>query len=479
MLKIVRIFLVSFLSVLILINPIAADIDSVLDNIVSGVYVQGPGLYKSPTTTTLSFGSLSFRLKNDLLGRPIVNFRAPQASLSCSGMDFDAGLLSLLNLDMFGQMLSQAGASLAWGIMIGLVYSLPGIGEAFQKLNEWARMLQQLGRSPCELGKFIGTQLGAPIGQAISDSLGLNKVEEVVQQTGKPFEEALKKVLDYIKLSDFYRTIPYGVLSQVGLSDREMQDLFASFFGVLDIYLVDNNGNPVSYNPSLKMSNACGGDPCSEKNIKVKIFTPLTKSLEDILYGGTVMLYSCSNLEYGQRCSGITTYTANVTGLIPKFASKLNMAVDSLAEQGTVSYSEELNAYSKMVPQLLDMISFAVLLKKNVSDADAKRIVNTMSEYLALVSVAYLIESMKGYIGAALGSNVTDEVAQTIKQYQDMMNQGETALYEKLKRVNERFITIQQAFENYKAIRAQIDPTIGQVFGKGAVVFGKNPLGAK
>lgn len=479
MIKALKIFICSFLSVLILVNPIVADIDNVLDNIVSGVYTQSPGVYKSPTHTTLSLGSTSFRLKNDLLGHPIINFKAPKASLSCSGLDFDAGMLSILNLDMFGQMLSQAGASLAWGIMIGLVYSLPGIGEAFQKLNEWARMLQQLSRSPCEVGKSIGAQLGAPIAKSITESLGIDKVGETVAQTGKPFEEAVKKVLDYIKLADFYTTLPYSVLAQVGLNDDQMQDLFASFFGVMDIFLADQNGNPIACDFSKSMSNACGGQECSENNIKVKPMDPIITSIDDLLYGGDITLYNCTGWDAcGKRCTSITKYQTQVAGLVPKFAEKLTTAVDSLAQGGSITFTNELTAYTRMVPQLLDMISFAVLLKKNVSDADSKRVINAMSEYLALLSISYLIDSMKGYLATALGANVTNDVAQAINQYLTNVRQNEQSLHEKIARANQRFVLIQQAFENYKAVRAQIDPAISQNFGKGAVIFGK-PMGAK
>ncbi|MBI3592364.1 MAG: conjugal transfer protein TraH, partial [Nitrospirae bacterium] len=82
------------LILLIIATPVMANIDNVLDNVVSGAYVQKPGAYKSPSYSTMSMGSMSFRLKNDVLGKPVFSLRPPRANLSCSGMDFDAGMIS-------------------------------------------------------------------------------------------------------------------------------------------------------------------------------------------------------------------------------------------------------------------------------------------------------------------------------------------------------------------------------------------------
>ena len=74
----------------LVIAPTKADINATLDKIVSSSYYQAPGEIKSPTTNTYTLGSYSFRLRNDLLNRPVLSLRPPKATFSCSGADFVA-----------------------------------------------------------------------------------------------------------------------------------------------------------------------------------------------------------------------------------------------------------------------------------------------------------------------------------------------------------------------------------------------------
>ena len=178
MLKISRISFIRVITSLmlagvLLLGPVlaGADIDGMLQNVVGGIQVTGPGIYKSSSMTTLSGGNGSFRLNQNLLGQPAITFQAPSLNASCAGLNWDAGALGLMNIGQFAGMLEQAGSAMAWGVMVGLVYSLPGVGEAFQKLNEWARFIQQAGHAACGIGEQAGLNIGHDIfGTSISSA---------------------------------------------------------------------------------------------------------------------------------------------------------------------------------------------------------------------------------------------------------------------------------------------------------------------
>ena len=61
-----------------------------------------------------------------------------------------------MNLERLGQQLSQAGASLAYGVLIGLVYTMPGVEQTFTKLNEWSQWLQSFLSESCNIGTAVG-----------------------------------------------------------------------------------------------------------------------------------------------------------------------------------------------------------------------------------------------------------------------------------------------------------------------------------
>lgn len=361
---------VSFLAPL----PANADnIDSLLDQIVSSSYYAPPGEIKSPTNNTYTLGSYSFRLNNNLLNMPVFNINPPQATLSCAGGDFNAGMIGMLNLNALKNMLTQAGTSLAWGIMIGLVYSLPGIGDAFQKLNEWAREWQRLGANAC----LIGTELGAKIGRSIFENAKDKSVEktEASNQTSSFTSELrhfAEDLLNTGEVNKLFGDIPYGPLfdsvwpqailpnpSSGSTVDSHTADLIASLFGVLDWKAVDSSGNVCSDTSCLKNA-----------RVRVTYYHPLPNDLMAIMNGGNVQVYQCdwgynSNVNAWMCQNAITPETITISeGLRQKVYNRIDTIVTDIANGGyTPSPGDAQWIESVPLPNFADILNYLAVLK--------------------------------------------------------------------------------------------------------------------
>ncbi|MEV9477562.1 conjugal transfer protein TraH [Aliarcobacter butzleri] len=113
--------------------------------------------------TYLSGGAIEVRFKTSGNYPPIFAFGAPSLKASCRGITFDAGYAMFMNLERLGQQLSQAGTSLAYGVLIGLVYTMPGVEQAFTKLNEWSQWLQSFLNESCNIGTNFGKEIGTSL----------------------------------------------------------------------------------------------------------------------------------------------------------------------------------------------------------------------------------------------------------------------------------------------------------------------------
>ena len=100
------------------------------------------------------FGNYSFKI-NSYKPTPWWNIQGPSASLGCGGFSFNGGFLSIINIDQLGDQLRDAGAALAWGILLGLVTSLPSLKEVWDTINKWARMIQDLLANACAIGEKV------------------------------------------------------------------------------------------------------------------------------------------------------------------------------------------------------------------------------------------------------------------------------------------------------------------------------------
>jgi hypothetical protein len=154
--------------------------DMTLSNVTSA------GSWDSPMTgaTYFSGPSVEFRFMGGNGYAPLISYSVPKIKAGCNGLSLDGGFVSLLGLDDIKDQLKDAGASLAWGVVVGLVMSLPAISQTFETVQRWVRKIQQLLQGACGAGKQIGVNLA----NMISKEFQTEVMDEVAQNDN--FKEA-------------------------------------------------------------------------------------------------------------------------------------------------------------------------------------------------------------------------------------------------------------------------------------------------
>ena len=480
-----RVIISVVLLVVIVAVPVLADIDGMLDNIVGGVYVQNPGIYKSPSSTTMSLGSTSFRLKNDLLGKPMTSFTPPRATVSCSGMDFDAGMMSLLNLDQFESMLGQAGASAAWGVMIGLVYSLPGVKDAWSSVQEFAREMQKLAGNSCAIGTALGKNIGS---EWWGDKSKKGAENQVGGGLSTAYEIARDTILESLKHDDIYQTVPYSSLAKAGINDPDIRNLLASWFGVFDIYLKSNvDGKRLPFSSGTNLKDCGGGVPCNENNVDWNMAPPLIDSLDQLMNGGPMKIYTCTTLN-GDVCdNGINYSETTVVGLRKKIKDSIVVVREMLSgnaagtalQDNTVKdpSNSAIFAYARVVPNFLDVLNYAAVLK-TASDSSLQGMSDTVtdntSELVGYVILESFIRQARNYID--ISSNQDPIVKNKIpghvfKDYLLQISNAEAQLLAYGDVLNKKYQMHINAYNNYKSLRDYGSKAVVNVFGSGVLMF--------
>lgn len=142
------------------------------------------------------------------------NGKTPSIAAGCGGISFSGGFMSLLNLDQIGEQLKDAGAAFAWGIMLGLVTSLPSIKEVWDTINKWARMIQNLLANACNAGKKIGKMAQSKI---VSDGVdgAFDKVvdtvsgdDSLISSLQKAGSDPVKHITDWLHGANEWATSP-------------------------------------------------------------------------------------------------------------------------------------------------------------------------------------------------------------------------------------------------------------------------------
>jgi hypothetical protein len=158
---------------------------------------------------------------------PILNLSGPQMSAGCGGLSIKGMFGSIIGLDRLEQMLKNAGASFAWGIAVGLIYSLPGIGAAFKMINNWAKKIQQLLGNACQsgqnLGKFIADESG--FSDAIQDNW-LTQADNAVAG----LDQSLKNKFDNMNLGNYFDdNMVFGMPSDTSRSNEAINSDYREF----------------------------------------------------------------------------------------------------------------------------------------------------------------------------------------------------------------------------------------------------------
>ncbi len=120
------------------------------------------GTWNSPRTGNKYFygGSYRFAFKGAGRMQPLFQPEPPNIKVGCNGFSLSGAFLALLGIPEIKQLLSSSGATLAWGLMMGLEYSMPGLAKVFTTLRNYAREIQQLLGNMCNIGKMLGEKSG-------------------------------------------------------------------------------------------------------------------------------------------------------------------------------------------------------------------------------------------------------------------------------------------------------------------------------
>lgn len=128
--------------------------------------------FKGPNGENVTSIGGSFTLKRRSSNYPLwFSLQGPSISASCSGISFKGMFGTLVNFDEIQRQLEEAGSSFAYGILVGLVYSLPGISEIFKTLDNWAKKIQKMLADSCKAGTQIGQMMGDKAVTAASDTV--------------------------------------------------------------------------------------------------------------------------------------------------------------------------------------------------------------------------------------------------------------------------------------------------------------------
>jgi len=142
---------VIFLSASVQAGDVMSDMMSNMDNVTDlQSYTEADG------TVNYYTGSASIRFDTVKNPGPLFAFTPPSIEAGCSGIDIKGMFMSIIGGDELADLFADAGASVAWGIALGIIYSLPGVANAFKFINGWAKKLQQLLAQACQAGIEIG-----------------------------------------------------------------------------------------------------------------------------------------------------------------------------------------------------------------------------------------------------------------------------------------------------------------------------------
>jgi len=367
----------------------------------------------------------------------------------------------MLNLDTLQSMLEQAGASFAWGIMIGLIYSLPGVADAFAKLNQWARFGQNLFSNACNVGISIGKTMGSSLFSSAATEAAEHSMASGATST---LSEAWKKIKTTIDKSKLYGDFPYSYFYQVGLiSDPDLADALATFFGIIDFKPYDESGNP------------CNSEDCLQpKNVKVNFYPPKITDLNVLIDGGTINGYHCDwGLVNGvNTCRSIEeNHLITVSkGLKERIKEKIDAIVDTLGSGGELT-SDQIAFVNYF--DIANYVNILSVIKKKMSLQTYEQYANALSSYLSLLTLQSFVYSAEQQLGRAVSVFASNkEVPSDVtRQMHERIHKAKESLSKLIKDYQESVALLRRTERLYRNMRAEINSQVAQTLGKPSLLF--------
>jgi conjugative transfer pilus assembly protein TraH len=414
------------------------DMHSFLDNMDVMSNMQTPGSFEAGGRQIFSGGSMSMRFKTDI--PPVVTYQPPSLRVSCSGMDFNAGLISILNLDMIQKILEQGGTSLTWGLLIGLSYSLPTVANVFEKIQKYTRWLQMLEGNMCEIGKNLGTSIGEMIGGGYEK----NKTEgDVASGSVGTITEALKDLFD--NPADFAKktrgNIIYDVVHGIGGFDSQTVEAIMGMFGT------------IVWHPTSDMSGQCTpSEPETEEihfyvhmpNLEVKTLDVINK----LVNGGAVDIYECGATcaaagIVGTTCTALNPGTATINGLKEEVYNALISAVNKLATGDYLDTEESSYLTVPILPNFTDIIMYLATMQRqgySVSN-DIDNLATYYSYWLIEYVLSYISDTVYKSIPIMLqNKKVIADVGKQITEFSQNFKRTNSEIHDVFRQQRESFV---------------------------------------
>ena len=162
-------------------------------------------------------GDFTYRFKRNTVFKPLLEIKPPGIKAGCNGISISGGFIHFLGLDEIKEQLQSASEGAMMGVVVGIVYSLPGIADAFDKVQKYVRLLQQILSQSCQMSAkytkdWIDSQrkaANAPGGSAGSENaMGqlFNKIDNWADTLNKGDDLLEEKVLGIFKTTDLNAT---------------------------------------------------------------------------------------------------------------------------------------------------------------------------------------------------------------------------------------------------------------------------------
>ncbi len=289
------------------------------------------------------------------------HFQSPEIQASCSGLSFKGMFGTIVNWNEIQQQLEEAGSSFAWGVLVGIIYSLPGIGEIFSKLDAWAKKIQAMLADACNGGINAGRSLGEGAKSYANDKVNswfaddTARAKEVGKDAGN-YSDKLTGILDCDP--KITKEMGTGFLCSNSKEEVKSDLLLANFSfpsvmgGVLSEYQKTYNLFPVAL---------------SDKN-KIKTFDWTDNG--DIATGVTDEFY---------QSAALAALISSATGDIrpaDELANELHKSLQNIADaqgnqQDKTKIKQGLDDVTKAVKNYQDPDSRCSIDRKNINSVDS------------------------------------------------------------------------------------------------------------
>lgn len=315
----------------------AAGLQSEMDSLFSSMTnVTQPGVYETQRRGVLAGGRITS--KNKIFNENLISFTPPSWKAGCGGVDLFGGSFSFINSDQLIQLLrSVASNATGYAFQLALDNVAPDISK---HINEFQKKIQELNQhlgNSCQLAQGLvndatsGLDLKHKTDQSItgtaqglfSDFFASKQTPEGKAASTVIKEEAPAKHLEMTGNIVWKQLKDNRVNSWFRYGDDDLLESMMSLTGT--VIIGDEKDDP----------SAPSGSRGAKSNPVHRILGNKV-SLQDLLVGGSVSVYSCAHNR--QQCDGgntgsLPTRQASLIGLQKKV---LNMLIGTESRPGII-----------------------------------------------------------------------------------------------------------------------------------------------